>query len=225
MLNSSKILNAIRQISDKKAQEVFDYILYTYIPETNRTVIEEVVSLLERFDYMLIGGWAVSFYSEGKRKPTEDDIDIRVRAEDIKRLEKVFTERGFRVCRHAFDPASRSKWLMLEKEGQKVDVGYAEKPWEIEALSDKVHVFYHGRLGISLKVSSPEYMIVSKLHAGRDKDFFDLLFLIKSPYMQVDRAKALVKKHLTSLDLEDFKSMLLYAGGLSEEEVRRLYNI
>lgn len=222
MLNSLKILNTIRQISDRKAQEVFDYILYTYIPETNRTVIEEVISLLERFDYMLIGGWAVSFYYEGRRKTSPDDIDFKLEPNAVDELIRLLHQHDFKILRNSYDPASQSQWLVMRKGGQNVDIGYASKPWEHEAIKH-ARPFYYSRLGVKVKIIPPEYLIVSKLFASREKDLLDVVFLIKSGKVDIEKAKKLVKKFLPSFDLEELETLIVYASTFDDDKLRQVF--
>lgn len=215
----SKALEIVKNFNDY-GTKTLDYILSTYITEGQAKVIKELLSILEPYDYMLIGGYAVSFYYKGARPVSPEDIDIKIDPNQVEELLKVLRSKGFKILRKNFDPASQSQWVIVKKGSQQADIGFASKPWEFEALS-KPKVFYY--YGIKVKVIPPEYSIITKLFAGRQKDLRDVVFLLKSGMVDFEKVKKLVRKFLPSMDLEELQNLYFYAQKFDDEKVWKIF--
>ncbi|MEZ0360923.1 MAG: DUF6036 family nucleotidyltransferase [Hydrogenobacter sp.] len=184
--------------------------------EREAEVIKEALYVIESYKGMLVGGWAIALYSKGIRKPTPQDIDFKVLSSQVKPLTEELKGHGFRLLRS-------NGWLIFEKDGQHVDIGLVESGWEKKALKSSL-VFELSRLKVKLRVIAPEYLVVSKLFAGRGKDYLDVTFLIKSGSLNLEKAKELINKNMYLLDyLEEFKSLVLLAENLREDKIRLLF--
>jgi predicted nucleotidyltransferase len=90
----------------------------------------------------------------------------------------------------------------------KIDLIIAERSWEREALLKSA------RAG-KFRVVRPEYLILMKLKAGRDKDIEDVVLL--SRVVDVEKTKKLVKRYLGVDYEEDFESLVMIAKSVGSD--------
>ena len=149
--------------------------------------IQEVASKLPSGTYALAGGLAVGHWIQDRKT---DDLDFALVAQDVSHIKKLFPHRigeGDRIY-HA------------KIKGVSVDflkpAGYR---WNREAIQ---HAKKQLVEGVLLPVVTPEYLILYKMHAERDKDHEDIIKLLKLP--DVYRvARLVVGRYLSLQHVED----------------------
>ena len=195
-------------------------ILESYVPEeVKRETIVLLLQILERIPYAVVGGFAVSFYYKGARPVSPDDFDVKVLPENLEDVFDSLKLRGFVLKRKNF--FLDSTWYVFERAGQGVDIGVAKKPWDVEGIKRAKEVLFKG---IRVRMFPPEYLIVSKLYAGRPKDLLDIAYIVKGGKADIDKARKLVRKFLPS-DLEDFESIVLYAQRFDDAKLKEIFGI
>lgn len=167
---------------------------------------------------MIIGGIAV--IARGVPRQTID-VDATVWGEAINAASLFET-----LARHGLTPriddalefARRHQILQLRHEpsGTPVDLSLAWLPFEREAL-ERASVVDFG--GVSLRVATPEDLIVYKAVAWRDRDRADIERLLTryGPEVDLHRIRALVREFATALEeperIEQFEALVARALG------------
>ena len=142
---------------------------------------------------VLIGGAAVIHWVQIRETK---DLDYVVLTRDLPKVKSLF-------------PKGQNKPLMYTVNVEGVDVDFMHSEhfrWAGKTISTAVNTAI---MGISTKVALPEYLILFKLQAGRDRDESDIKALLTLKGVS-DRAKPLVEKYLPDF-LEDFSSLTLAA--------------
>jgi hypothetical protein len=144
--------------------------------------ILEVTSKLFPGTYALVGGLAVASWIPSLR-PTQD-LDFALVGQDTEFIKQLFP------CRLGED----NRVFQTKIRGVRVDflkpTGY---PWNREAVRHSEDLPF---FGISLRVTTPEYLILYKMQAERDKDYRDTIELLKLQGV-FEKTRELVKKHLS----------------------------
>ena len=87
----------------------------------------------------------------------------------------------------------------------------------IHRTDDFAHVFdealqYGRRLeGVPVPVAGPEYLVIMKMIAGRDKDDLDLIALLQCGEVDIAQARRMVKRLLGAYAAQDFDSRVAEA--------------
>jgi len=128
-------------------------------------------------DYMVIGGQAVLVYGEPR---LTRDIDLAVKFEErtLPRILELTKGLGLKIL--ASSPEQfLAKTMVLpalfEKEGIRVDIIFANSPYEIQALQRTRKISIRG---VQVRFASPEDVIIHKAIAGRERDLEDIRKII-----------------------------------------------
>ncbi|ACN98842.1 hypothetical protein [Sulfurihydrogenibium azorense] len=195
----------------------FEYIVQNYIEEDKREALNNFLSLIQSFEYAVVGGVAVSVWYNGVRAISPEDFDVKILPSEEKQLLKVLKENGFKLERkNAF---MDSLWFVFKKDGQGFDVGIVEKEWDIIGIKTAKSFNYKGHL---VKVIPIEYLIVSKLFAGRRKDYKDVVFLLKSGKVDFQTIRIAVKRFIPS-ELEELENLIIYAKQFDVKDINKLF--
>lgn len=169
----------------------------------SREVVREIFQILEGFDCALVGGLAVAYWAMG-RVPTSRELDILVVREDFDEVRNLFGEMGFSVGGYA--KAGVGSYTVKGR-GWEVDLILAEEEWEEDAIEyAKKDVFE----GVEVRIVKPEWLIVMKLVAMREKDMDDIVLL--SRVVDVEKVRGLVRRYLGEDYVEDFDSLVEIGG-------------
>jgi len=176
-----------------------------------------VQRLLARFNErgMIIGGVAASLL--GKPRLTADvDVVILLPIEDLPQLITAAEQEGFvpRI-QDAEDFARRHRVLLLRHRasGINVDISLGMLPFEEEAVERSV-VYQIGEL--SLRLPTPEDLIIFKAVAHRPQDLLDIQALIEAnPDLDRGRIERWVREFARALDMPDLWEDI--AGWLCED--------
>ena len=202
-------------------QEIIEKILKSYVAgEDKRETIVLALKTLEEFPYAIVGGFAVSFYYKGARPVSPDDFDVKINPDSTVKMLEALKNKGFLLRRENL--FMDSKWYVFERAGQGIDVGVAKKPWDVEGIKEANIVVFKG---VRFKIFPPEYLLVSKLYAGRPKDMLDVAYLIKGRKVNIERTYQLIRKFLSSSDLEDFESVLMYAQSFDDVKLKQIFGV
>jgi len=172
--------------------------------ESHKVSVTDVLMSIQGLDWALCGGVAVAFWVT-KRSPTVRELDILVSVEDSEEARDRLKEVGCRVGGYGGLGLNSVNVMCM---GLKIDLIVAERRWEQDALLKSVKA---GKF----RVVRPEYLILMKLHAGRDKDIEDVVLL--SRVVDVDKTKKLVKRYLGEDYEEDFESLAMIGKAMGSE--------
>ncbi len=208
----------IKQLFEQRyLSSTLDYIIENYIEEGKRKTVKEFLSIIQNFKYAVVGGAAVSLWYNGARAVSPEDFDIKILPSEEIKLVKALTDNGFRLKRkNAF---MDSVWLVFEKDGQGFDVGIAEKEWDITGIKKAKKFNYHG---FTVRAIPIEYLIISKLFAGRSKDYKDVALLLKSGKVDFDTIRKFVKKYLPG-ELSELENLITYAKQFDTKDLNKLF--
>lgn len=170
---------------------LFESILFEN--SANPEIIAKAVKALEGYEYMFIGGVAVSAQTNGKRRVSENDVDIAVMidSKSVDDLKKALETTGLTLTRqHRF---GGGEWLVYNYGSQGIDVRLVSQHDEYFDASITVadRLSFKGSI---VKVMSKPYLLVNKISAGREKDMRDILYILKNcDDADVSRAMKLIK--------------------------------
>lgn len=171
--------------------------------EPLRATIEAIQRLLEKFDNrgVIIGGIAVGFL--GRPRLTEDvDAMFMLSTHDISRfLEAARTENIQPRIPNAEEFARRNRVLLLQHSPSEtnVDISLGILPFEEEVVARSM-VYSAGAL--SVRLPTPEDLIILKAVAHRPKDLLDIQTVIDShPELDVARIERWVKSFADALEM------------------------
>lgn len=151
--------------------------------------LKPLVTVLEgeKIKYAVIGGIAVLLY--GEPRFTEDiDVNILLEKDQIKKFLRKLKDRGFTpVLRNAMEAAEKSGYLPINRRYGKIlykfDIIIAENPIEFSAISRAKTK----KIGdISIKVISPEDLIIHKIISEREKDRNDIIGILLRQKGKID---------------------------------------
>lgn len=143
--------------------------------------LESVQHLIERLDErgMIIGGVAVSLLSR-PRLTADVDAMVLLDTDELPRLLAIAEQEGLLPrMSDAADFARRHRVLLLQHQesGVNVDISLGLLPFEVEAI-ERSKIYQIGTL--TLRIPTPEDLIVFKAVAHRPKDLLDIQALIES---------------------------------------------
>jgi len=168
--------------------------------------LREFLYVISLYPHRLIGGVAVSFYVP-ERIPTPGDLDFLLDPEDLVKFAEALEEKGWKVVKSGY-------WSIFEhyiasKDSESFDLLIHE---ELLQKSD-----YHIALweGLKVKVLTPEWLILNKMIAGREKDQKDIELLIKSPHCDPVKLKRIIRDELGEEGLMDLESLLFLRRPIS----------
>lgn len=149
----------------------------------------DMIGLLneEQVDYLLIGGWAVSFHA--RYRLTEDiDFWVRPTPENAERVMRVLTRFGAPLDSlgvTAADFAQPRYGLHLGRPPVRIDFLTTMKGLSFEdAWKNRVVEVF---VGVSVNVIGREDLLSNKLEVGRDKDLLDAAAIQKALKRDADR--------------------------------------
>ena len=155
----------------------------------------------------IIGGVAASLL--GKPRLTKD-IDVVVLDVDAEALLKSGEAFGFlpRIP-DAVDFARNTRMLLLRyaEENIDIDLSIGSLPFEYEVIerSSMIEV----GAGVSIRVASPEDIVVMKAIAGRGRDVMDIENIIQAnPDLDVDRIRRWVREFSAILEMPEIHDAL-----------------
>jgi len=157
------------------------------------SVLKKVVDKLGD-KVVLAGGLAVIHWVDIRKTM---DLDFAVLGSDLEEIKKTF-------------PGGKTLDLIYTVKIDGADVDFlipnAGMPWTEDAIksSQKEPV-----LGVEVKVLPPEFLILYKFYAGRDRDMSDIEGLLTLPKVS-QKARKLVERYMPN-ELEDFDSLALVA--------------
>lgn len=154
--------------------------------------------------YALIGGLVVQYWGEA-RYTKDVDLTVIVPIEDEERFLRALSERLPPRRADALEFALRHRIYMAQtKEGFPVDVSLGLPGYEEEMAARAVD--YVTEAGKTIRVCSPEDLIIHKAIAGRPQDLRDI--------------EGVIIRRGSSLDLEYIRKWLaIFAGWLETDEV------
>lgn len=167
----------------------------------NRTIVQtnfsealnEALERLEGIPLALAGGLALLHWIDIR---TTEDVDFVLSISDFARLSEIFPEGSLKALIYT-----------VNLHGTDVDfLRPDDMPWSEEAIQ-KAPV--QNFMGQQIKVLSPEYLVLYKLVAGRDKDFSDIKALLTLKGIP-EKAKMLTDKYLPQMS-EDLGQLILEA--------------
>ena len=182
----------------------------------------------ENVPYIAIGGIAVSLTAQPR---ATQDIDVLIWLENsrwddfIKAGKKYGFE--FRINEGlAFTFKSRVMLLKHLESGISVDVSCGSLPFEQEAI-DRARVLKVG--SVTLKIPTPEDLIITKAVAQRPKDIADIESIIDTNLnLDLDRVKYWVKEFADVLEmpeiLENVEKLLLKKSKVSKPKISKTVN-
>ena len=172
--------------------------------ESHKVSVSDVLQNLQGLDWALCGGVAVAFWVT-KRSPTVRELDILISVDDSEEARDRLKRIGCGVGGYGGLGLNSVNVTCM---GLKIDLIIAERRWEQDALlkSAKAGKF---------RVVRPEYLILMKLHAGRDKDIEDVVLL--SRVVDVEKTKKLVGRYLGADYADDFESLVMIGKAVGYE--------
>lgn len=170
---------------------------------SNLQNLKEYLTIITAYLHRLIGGVAVSFYVP-ERIPTPGDLDFLLDPEDLVKFAEALEEKGWKVIKSGY-------WSIFEhyiasKDSESFDLLIHE---ELLQKSDYRIAFLEG---LKVKVLNPEWLILNKMMAGREKDQRDIELLIKSPHCDPAKLKRIIRDELGEEGLMDLESLLFLRG-------------
>jgi hypothetical protein len=149
-----------------------------------------VKEILDKGTYAIIGGVAIHHWISSR---TTDDIDIAVTGKSLNEIRKEYElEEGHLV-------------YTVDVDGTVIDFMKSNYfPWTDEAIRKAKDS------DLGLPICTPEYLILYKFKAGREKDFSDIKGLLKLKGVY-ELAKPLIKKYFAADDMQDFEQLKLEA--------------
>jgi len=154
-------------------------------------IVTKLFEVLEGYQYCFIGGMAVSFFSETRRRISMNDLDLLVVSGDAQELKSSLEAAGLEFKRkNEFDG---KLWFVFESGTQEVDVAVADDPLSIHGVKNAQVFTYHG---VPIRIVDPGVLITMKVIAGREKDHVDIIYVLKSlSSSEIKAARQLVKKY------------------------------
>jgi len=190
-----------------KLEKVFLSILQEDVDKVipgNKQIIEELLVILEGFNYCLIGGLAISLQINRARVISPDDIDLIVSKTDIIQLKDKLIQKGFNF--HGTNNSNIGIWSSFSKGKLEIDIKTAVKPYETKMLQDILKINYLQILRV--KIAQIPYLLLLKMIADREKDMQDIILMLKTiPWDDIKKSKELIKKYLPD-KIEDFEQYL-----------------
>jgi hypothetical protein len=163
--------------------------------EARTQEVIDVLSNIEDIDYAICGGAAVSYWVTG-RKPTLRELDLLIFPDDLEEVKSRFRRMGCSVGGYGgVDIATVAVQCGLLK----VDLLTAEKSWEEEAIAKAYKID-------GFRIVRPEYLILMKLHSGRDKDIEDIVLLLTE--VDYEKVKRMVRMHLGKYYEEELEELI-----------------
>lgn len=208
----------IKQLFEQRyLSTTLDYIIENYIKEDKRKTVKEFLAIIQDFKYAIVGGAAVSLWYNGARAVSPEDFDIKILPSEEQKLTKILIEKGFKFKKKT--PFRDATWLVFEKDGQGFDIGIPDKEWDIIGIKKAKKFNYQG---FTVRVIPIEYLIVSKLYAGRSKDYKDVAFLLKSGKVDFNTVRAIVKRYLPE-EMQELENLILYAKQFDTKDLNKLF--
>lgn len=140
---------------------------------------KQSLQLLKPFKPVLLGGFAISYYTDPR---ATQDFDLTISAESLAKIESVLNQDGF-VKENSTDFKGVSIYH-FKKEDFKLDLlVFDNKEFQKEIIKRATPQTF---LEESLYVISPEDLIVTKLLSFRNKDKIDILSLLEQADLNLD---------------------------------------
>lgn len=151
--------------------------------------LDSFLKLSQKYElrYMLIGGFALQFWTHGR---TTRDLDVTILLDRVnqEQFKKLMTQQGFKIRkpRSFFHPAElllfsyKAKGLELDLE---FDVTLATTPYQKIALERAIALPW---LNKKVRVITPEDLVLHKLTANQLLDVFDASETIKEQEDKLD---------------------------------------
>ncbi|MCX7769751.1 MAG: hypothetical protein N2202_01570 [Proteobacteria bacterium] len=169
--------------------------------------IREFFKIAEPFNYALVGGWGVGLFVDG-RLPTFEDLDILLYPYDLENFKSHLNDSDFVVGGLGGYGISTVK---VVKEGFCFDILLAYNSWEEEALDNFIYLNWDD---IKVKIVYPEFIVIMKIFAGRNKDLLDIILVLESGKIRLERLKEIVLDNLGYDIWEDLKQLSIIGKDL-----------
>lgn len=159
--------------------------------------VKDFFRLLSGYEYRLVGGVAVSFYVP-ERIPSKGDLDVILQMDDFDNVSADFRENGWLVQRGGYQ--EKFEYVAVIKGVDRFDILL-----DTNLLPDARYQMA-GFKEVNVKIIEPEWLILLKIIAGREKDIHDILLLLNSERCNLEKLKSIVRKELGYPGLEELKS-------------------
>jgi hypothetical protein len=178
------------------------------VPEPLKTFVEPLTALqrlLDRFSAqgVIIGGIATGFL--GKPRFTVDlDAMFLASIKDVPRILEMAKEEGIEArTEKVMEFAKKSRVLLLQHSasGASIDISLGVLPFEEEVVTRSQ---LHDAGILSVRLPTPEDLIIMKAVAHRPQDLIDIQTVIDShPDLDIDRIKHWVTSFADALEIPD----------------------
>ena len=164
-------------------------VVQTSFPEA----VNEALERLKGVPIALAGGLALLHWIDVR---TTEDVDFVLATSDFDRLPEIFPEGSMKALIYT-----------VRLHGTDVDfLRPQDMPWTDEAIQ---RAPVQNFMGHQIKVLSPEYLVLYKLLAGRDKDFADIKALLTLKGIP-EKSRTLTEKYMPEMS-EDLGQLILEA--------------
>lgn len=165
----------------------------------------------EKVPYMLIGGLAVLRYGE-PRFTKDVDLTVGLDEREATRVLAAMKRAGLScIAERPEQLVMRSFFLPFVEDSTRItiDVAFGRTVFEVEALAKSKTVRINGE---SVRVCSPEHLIVHKIIASRPRDLDDVRgILAKNPKLNLDEVRRWLRPFEDELGgdmVENFETMV-----------------
>ncbi|MEM1660848.1 MAG: hypothetical protein QXR17_06900 [Candidatus Bathyarchaeia archaeon] len=172
----------------------------------DKSVLRKVFDAVYRYGGVLVGGVAVALYVRG-RVPTEREFDFLIFSDGFNELYQELIDEGLSLVetgmRKGFD------YYVMYLDGLVVD-------FLVDVYDEWRGVDYvvMSIKGMKVRVIVPEWLVALKYHAGRGKDFADIVLLLRSGKCDLRKLRRIMLEQFGEDEWEEVK--LIY-----EEVVER----
>jgi hypothetical protein len=159
--------------------------------------IDEFFEIINKYRYIVIGGFAVGYYTGDFSRVSLGDIDILILRDDFDRFARDMVERGYSVRRGATELYGVAHFT---KNGIEFDVLISDDSTDEDAIMGFRRFKYKNK---EFRISPEWFLILRKLELGRDKDIDDVIELSKN--VDIDEMYDIISEYRPDI-AEDFLS-------------------
>jgi len=159
--------------------------------------IDEFFEIVNRYRYIVVGGFAVGYYTGNLSRVSLGDIDILILKDDFDKFAEDMVERGYSIKRGATELYGVAHFV---KDGIDFDVLISDDSTDEDAIMGFKRFKYKNK---EFRVSPEWFLIMRKLELGRDKDIDDVVELSKN--VDIDEMYNIISEYRPDI-AEDFLS-------------------
>jgi len=169
--------------------------------------VQEFLTVLKPYDYRIVGGIAVAFYTR-KRIPSKGDLDVLVDEGEFQDIYAELEDRGWEVEFGGF--REKFEYVFAVKGEDKFDILIdGEILWRSGYKRASLR-------GVEVKIIEPEWLAVLKLIAGREKDLRDLALLLESGVCDREKLERIVSDFLGEDYLAELENLEFVGKGIEK---------